>query len=228
MHFRFIDRGREENLLILPGWAFDALVFPLERFPYNLLIPEPPAPFNTALDLPALLRDMCIERISMLGWSLGGVLACILSKSHSELVQELILVSVRSVFPEDAVADMIDGIRQDRVRVLSRFYMTAFLGQMPDYRLFKKRHERRLLSLWGPADLIDGLNFLSEHPVLPLDLGVPVLLVHGLMDRIAPADCMPLISSRAALQKIIIPDAGHLPFLKQEFYDALHDFKERD
>ena len=212
--------------MLLPGWGFDFKVFPLEGFSCNLLVPREPVPGDFPGLFPQVLEKFGIqEKVSVMGWSLGGHLAAKAARSHGDLIKKVLLVSVRKNYPEKMITDLKSQVLENRERALKKFYLSAFHPHKEAYRAFSKRHLPRLLRLWSKADLLKGLDLLLQHPIYPCDLGtVMVLVIHGRHDVVAPVEEMPALSSSAGIKTVILKNQGHLPFREPCFHEILDNF----
>ncbi len=225
MNFICIDRGFSRTMVILPGWAFDFQVLPLEILSYNIIVPGGPLCGDLSASLSAFLQKKGIGPVDLLGWSLGGISALNFAISDEQIVNRLILVSVKDSYSEEVISDMTGRVQDNRRRALSRFYLTAFHGQRGDFKEFKRKHLERLIAFWPANKLIDGLNYLLEHPVLPLNFKrIQVKIIHGTEDRIAPLNSVAAVTSSRGFEKFIIKEAGHLPFLRKDFRGILESF----
>ena len=225
MNFICLDRGFSRTMVILPGWAFDFKVFPLEMLSYNIIAPGGPLCGDLSVSLSAFLKERGTGPVDLLGWSLGGISAINFAVSDEQIVNRLILVSVRNSYSEEVISDMTRRVLDNRRRALKRFYLTAFHGQRDGFKEFKRKHLERLLAFWPADKLITALKYLLEHPVLPLNFKrVQVKIIHGMEDRIAPLNSMAAVTSSRDFERFIIKEAGHLPFLRKDFREILESF----
>ncbi len=212
-------------MVILPGWGFDAAVFPLGRFPCNIIVPDSPLTGHVDDSLFQFLQHCGCGPVDVLGWSLGSICAARFASSHPELVGNLVLVSARSHYPEQELSGMMTAIMEDRTKALGRFYVMAFHGQKEDYRNFRKEHMERLSGAWDTKNLIKGLNFLTQQPINTSYFNnindITISFIHGRHDIIAPIECMPVPGHLSSARVHILEDAGHVPFLKQEFHEII-------
>ena len=212
-------------MVILPGWAFDFQVLPLEMLRYNIIAPRSPLCGDVSVSLSGFLKKRRTDKVDLLGWSLGGISALRFAISDEQIVNRLILVSVRNSYPEEIISDMTGRVQDNRRRALNRFYLAAFHGQRDDIKEFKKEHLERLIAFWPADKLIIGLKYLFERPVLPLNFEkTSVKVIHGMEDKIAPLNSMSAVTSSRGFERFIIKKAGHLPFLRKDFHEILKTF----
>ena len=224
MVFYYYPRGYKKTVVILPGWGFDCRMFEECSLQRNIVAPAGPLVKEAWSELAGFLEKNRLKQVGILGWSLGAAWAAEFSKRHEDLAECLILVSARASWPLKMIADLERQIREDRIKALKKFYLTAFYSQKADYRLFRKKHLSRLLELWKEKDLLRGLKFLLDFPVKPhVFKKTRLLMVHGSNDLVAPPDAIPSISSAQGCKKVIMEGTGHLPFLHPEFPHILED-----
>ncbi|MEI7027001.1 alpha/beta fold hydrolase [Paenibacillus sp. y28] len=89
-----------------------------------------------------------------------------------------------------------------------------------------------LLQLWcsdmNPELLLDGLGYLEATdltPIWPLSARIQVHWIHGGSDSICPQGAIP---AETAAEALLLPDAGHAPFLTspERFYAGIRSFLE--
>jgi len=216
---KYLKKGYNEDLLIISGWGFDPYVFDFERLPFNLIVPKEPLLISSISDILHNIKKECF----VLGWSYGAHIACDIFDIRPDLIKGLILVSLSISFDKRSIKDTIKKLKKDKIRTLKEFYLFCFKGQKEDYKQFKKHHEKRCMHFWNTADLISALNYLSYHRVNILRIKhIPLLIINGKND-IFESD---LQLHRYAKIKIKNLDSGHLPFLKDKFYDEISLFKK--
>ncbi len=221
--FEYLDRGAGRTLVLLPGWAADEKVFEPLRLEYDYLIRKnfSPAGFRDSLCRELAARG--IKRISLFGWSLGGFLAADFCREHPLLVEELFLVSVRRRYPPSEVQALKRELALDRSGCLRRFYRRWF-SPTDDGRLrFRERLLAKYLEEMPEPDLLAGLDYFSRTSFPPGGFrGIRVVFVHGGEDRIAPKEeAKDLATETAGAEFVLLPGAGHAPFLNSGFTGVL-------
>ena len=154
--FRFADgrrlawreAGTGPPLLLLHGWCFSSQVFAeaLAAFSadYRVLAPDlpghgaadPAADYGfaaLAADLREWLAALSLDRIRLLGWSLGGQVALELAAAlPPEQVERLLLVAVTPRFC--AATDWPHGLPEGQVRALERQLRRDYPAALKDFR----------------------------------------------------------------------------------------------
>ena len=93
--FEFLPRrGFTETLLLVPGWATDHRIFAPLDLEFNYLAPVSFSPRDFQEGLLSALRRHRLDRVAVLGWSLGGYLALEFARAHPERVMEGALFAV--------------------------------------------------------------------------------------------------------------------------------------
>lgn len=179
---------------------------------------------------------------TVLGWSLGGIVALRLAKLLPERITRLVLVSTtpRFVTGHDWSAGMMPTVLAN----FGAHLRNDFRGTVQDFLALQVRGgERELASLRElrqrlhagglpePAALEAGLEILRTVDLresLPA-LTQPTLVIAGEYDRVTPPGAGEHLARRLAHAEFrLIPRAGHAPFIShaQDFNDELRRFLE--
>ncbi len=217
---KYFDKGYNEDLLILSGWGFDPYIFDFERLPFNLIVPQKPLLSKDIFAILSSLKKECF----VLGWSYGAHIAYDILCANERLLKGLILVGFSLDFHEESVKETIKKLKRDKTRTLKEFYLFCFKGQEEDYKIFKRAHEKRCLRFWNNYELISALTYLIKHKVdiSKLERFPSVLIINGKKDIFLKNS--PL---KYKILKTVELDSGHLPFLKDKFYEEIYLFKKR-
>ncbi len=235
--------GEGEPVIIMHGWGmhsglFQSLATVLSD-KYTVHLVDLPGhgfsgPFAAFSDINALseflfdeLADIFQQAVTLIGWSMGGLLAQVIAGKCSDCIKNLVLVAatpcftrrpdwqygvhseVLNQFAKDLVADFQD--------TLGRFLAIQFMGadnQKVNLRDAKKNIFARPFP--NPATLEQGLALL-EKTDLRLQLGkiqCPTLIINGERDSLVPPMTARILAEQIpAAQACIIRGAGHAPFL---------------
>lgn len=231
------------ELVFLHGWGMHGGVWrtvaeSLARTRRVSLIDLPGHGRSPMLPLPGTLDHLADavtavlpERSTVIGWSLGGLLALTLALRHPARVERLALVGSTPCFvsgaghgadwPHGLDAAVLDAfaarLRDDPRTTIRRFLALQVRGSVDERRTLA-----RLKSALDAAPEPDGqaleagLRILRETSLvhaLP-DIRQPVALIHGTRDTVAPypaARASAALLPRASLHPIA--GAGHTPFL---------------
>ena len=218
--------GTKPLTLFMPGWAFDGRMLrlldpvPSWIYPENMLAPE-----TIEQDLLYFLETKGLSKVRLVGWSMGAMLALKFAARHSELIDSLVLVSLRTSWPETEIDAIRTEFSQAPASFLKGFYRKCFLGHKQTYTNFRANLEPFYLAEAGKniARLQRGLDYLSTFKVPEPLPQVPIQLIHGKQDIVAPPEDMPILPG-ADIE--IIDNAGHAPFL-HENCSLQHEFRKQ-
>lgn len=239
---RYITQGEGQPILLLHGWGtqLESLApvtnhLAAQRKVYALDFPGfgasefPPVDWSVgdyAGWLAQFIEKFNLDSFDLLGHSFGGRVAIKYSSTCPEKVKQLILVDSA-------------GVRQYEMRPRFRFYRLVakagrpVLGLLPEPA--RKRVQWRMYRAIGSTDYLTAgrlrgtySKVISEdlEPFLPL-VKARTLLVWGEQDQATPlADAQVMASKIPDNRLVVIPHAGHYPFLDQpgRVFEALDNF----
>lgn len=226
----------KESLLILSGWAVDNFVWnPIIDFlsqDFQTFIVDwdgvlSPGEFKyRVMDL---LREKGINNFSLIGWSLGSLVALDIAKNCSSKLNNLILFSPTARFIQDeksnysrgwhkrVVERMIDMLIKHPQRTLNNFYGNLFSDSevkngyyetfLRDLDKVRKEQEIQSLSL--------GLEYLIHKDIRRdiKEIDISALLIHGDRDMICPVEAGEYIGDNLRKSKLmLLKETGHVPF----------------
>ncbi|MCW2528139.1 MAG: alpha/beta fold hydrolase [Pseudonocardiales bacterium] len=179
----------------------------------------PPTMGNNALFVRLLIRKLGFQRIDVLGYSWGGILAQHLAIQHPNVVRRLILVCTtvglggRPGGPRTLVR-MMTPRRYYSAPYFTKIAPTLYGGRYRRENAMVegeiKRRTSRPPSLIGYTAQMTALVGYSTLPFLRL-LSAPTLVLAGDDDPIVPTSNATLIAARVPNATVrILPDEGHL------------------
>jgi pimeloyl-[acyl-carrier protein] methyl ester esterase len=191
-------------------------------------------------NIAAALADVLPQRASIVGWSLGGMVATQFALDYPQRVNKLALVASAPKFvrddswPDGTDADVLDGfadgLSQNYQQTINRFIAIQAMGS--DHAREEQRTLRERVFRHGnpqPAALEGGLAILRHADLRPrlAEIQCLSLLIAGEHDalfRPAAADKTRALLNNAELA--VIKGAGHAPFLSHPdtFLDSLMSF----
>jgi pimeloyl-ACP methyl ester carboxylesterase len=205
-----------------------------------------------ASDLDELRAHLGVERMDLLGFSHGGIVAMVYGASYPERVERLVLASTIAVFDQAAQAAQEAGIEIRRgepwfaaaERAIAdeqagEFATTEDLvanvqQQMPLYFHRWEGHEETARELADDFTQAEPLQHFNEHEFPTFDLRAdlrtiraPTLVVTGESDFICGPVCARTIAGELRDGRlVIIPEAGHFTYIEQPgaFRGALVEF----
>jgi len=218
--FKLFDRGVKETVLLIPGWAADYRIFNSLDLNANYLMPVKFSPFNFEKSFIEAMTRYSIDRISVIGWSMGGFIGYdLLSKCRDRII-DITFVSVRKEYPKGEIEATRSYLKKNKTAFLYRFYNDCFSGEEKgELSAFKKGLMKDYLNEMSTDLLLEGLQYLSASRIKPQALaGVKTKFIHGEEDKIAPIkEVLELKDELPDMRLIAIKGAGHIPFLKKSF-----------
>jgi pimeloyl-ACP methyl ester carboxylesterase len=216
MQLHYDIHGAGEPLLWLhgglghgPDWEF---IFGTAPAGYRLIAPDlrghgrstgagPTYSFKqSALDVFALLDDLQIDRVKVIGLSGGGITAMHMATIDCSRVAALIAISAPARFPEQA-------------RAIQRVYSEAMLGEADRARMHERhRREGQLETLFAQVHKFadgDDPNFSREDLAR---ITAETLIVFGDRDPLYPVSLA--VELREAIPRSwlwVVPNGGHGP-----------------
>ena len=205
-------------LCLVPGWASDYRIFEPLDLGYECIYPADFSPFNFAKSLLDLLEEKRIEKVSLLGWSLGGFVAVDFATLYPNLVDELILIGIRNKYKSEDIDIARESLEKNKEAYLYKFYTQCF---------HKKETNliRDYCSKWNLNKLLESLEYLENKPINKDTLGKvdKVKIIHGENDQIACAEeAKKLADSIKRADFMLVKDAGHALFLETELGEILN------
>lgn len=220
-------------LYFLHGWGTHPVIWePLRaRFPGSHALPLPGYAGTVST---ATLDDMA-DRIAgqiqaeavLVGWSLGAQLAMHIALAYPKKIDRLVLIGATPCFVkrEDwphGVADEVfeqfsRNLAEDYAGTIRRFLSLQAQGS-DAVRTVLAELRTRLLTQPRPEDevLQGGLRLLRENDLRAgmARLDLPVTLIHGANDRLAPVSAARWLQDRLPQARLhVVAGAGHAPFL---------------
>jgi len=212
--FKHIDRGKERTVALVPGWASDYRVFSRLDLDFNYLVPAAFSPPAFGGDLLAAREERGIEKISLFGWSLGGFAAQEFAVKHPEIIDELILVSIRERYKKDDLDVIRENLKKGKEAYLYKFYSQCFYDR-ERWSRFKRELLRTYLRELDLNYLLSALDYLESAEIKPEELKKidRIKIMHAQEDRIAPVEEALAVSARLPRAEFVcVPSAGHLFF----------------
>lgn len=216
--FKYLDRGQQKTIVLIPGWATDYRIFDSLNLKFNYLLPLDFSPSTFESSILNTLGEQGIGKISLLGWSLGGFLAAELSAKYPNLVEELILVSIRKKYKKKEIAGIKELLKKNKKGYLYKFYGQCFSEKI-SLSWFKKNLLKTYCEQFDLEYLLKTLDYLEKAQINTQELlGIErIKIIHGESDEIAPIDeAREVQEAIAGAELITIKNSGHIPFLEAD------------
>lgn len=237
-------------LIMLPGWSMNSFVWnKIKEFllkDFELIYIE----WDNILSLDEFkervvktIQQKEISTFSMLGWSLGSLVAQDIACDNLWDIKHLILIGGTSSFVQHKednynigwnkriVERMKSQLYKKPQETLYNFYEAMFSKEEKQNGYYNEFLEMVNASLETQSidSLALGLDYLIEKDLRKkmLNLKIPLLLIHGEEDTICPLDSAKFIKNTLEDSSIeVLKEAGHIPFFTQphDCYKAISDF----
>ncbi len=181
--------------------------------------PDPPYSIEQLVgDLHALLESLALERVALLGHSLGGAVALAYAAEHPERVAALVGVAAPSVTPVEAREGVIaraELAEREGMRAVADLH--AQVGFPPAFQNPANRAiYTRMVAGSDPIGygaLVRLIADLDIRDVLPR-IEVPALLLAGELDQVVPAAAVRLTAASIPnCEYVELSSCGHIvPF----------------
>lgn len=176
---------------------------------------------DDVVDLIALLDTLRIEQVYVLAFSDGSISALLLAALHPERVLKLAALGAQPSINAENVAAI-------RYWLLEKPLSEAWQAELA--KLHGEPYWRSLPRMYVEAqeDLVAAGGVLITNQELAA-IRCPTLIMHGLRDRIVPADYARYISAHIPGSQLLLFDAGHAAHLRceQEYIRAVMEFFDR-
>lgn len=218
--FKYVDRGKKNTLVLVPGWASDWRIFGGLNLGYNYLLPTALSPVTFEQDLLEYLTENSLRQVSLLGWSLGGFLCAEFAGKHQKVVSKLMLVSIREKYVPEELARIRRKLSKNRTACLRWFYHQCRADTERDNGLLEE-YCRQL----NAEILFSGLDYLAQACIDTAKLRDirAIKIIHGECDQIAPpAEAVRVKDALPDAEFVLMPGAGHIPFGQEGFEKAVN------
>jgi pimeloyl-[acyl-carrier protein] methyl ester esterase len=219
MKFRCIDRGKENLLVLIPGWASDYRIFSGLNLEFNYLLPLVFSPFHFAHDLLQEIKERNIKKISLFAWSLGGFVGVAFAIRYPHLIDEIILVSIRKQYNRERLKEIKRQLNKNSKAYLYKFYNQCFYKK-EQMSWFRERLLKDYCNKFDLDYLLESLDYLENAKINAKSLQIikNIKIIHGEQDKIAPIqEAIDLKNNLTQVKFSLIKEAGHIPFFAQEF-----------
>ncbi|MCK5394225.1 MAG: alpha/beta hydrolase, partial [Candidatus Omnitrophica bacterium] len=160
--FNYIDRNYKKTIVFFPGWASDYRIFNLLDLEYNYILPTKLNPFLFENFLFDAIKKNKLNKISVLGWSLGGFLAAEFALKYPDYLNELILVSIRTKYSGQVISQIKKYLRKNKKTFLYSFYNQCF-SDKDSGKWFKENLLKSYCEDLALSDLLEGLEYLKKE-----------------------------------------------------------------
>ena len=179
------------------------------------------------------LRNQNIS--TLIGWSLGGVLAQIIASKNLYNLEKLILINTTSDFiaednqRKDSFEKLLQGISINRKEILKRFY-SSLLREPATWEFIKPSSEDLVnqSSNYDNLELINSLNFLCNTKLYEelKNIDVSTKILTSTNDKLIPTEHSQILNSRIKNSELIVlKQHSHLLPIQVNFMKTLSNAK---
>ena len=251
-HYDILGEG--DNLLFIHGWGVDKRIWRQQaKFfsqYYKVITVDLPGHGQSswekveldtmAQDLKFLLQELGVDKVTIVGSSLGGLVALKLYEISPEGITRLIFVGAMPKFAKSA--DYPHGLDIERIRKLGKhlesdypsiinvFFRSLFTRQERQTRRFKwLQIFRRTDEVPAQKALAEYLDILEKEDLREVlkKVHVPMQFINGREDEICTKETVAFLKELSPHSRFdFFEQCGHFPFLSQphEFNRILEDF----
>jgi len=161
-------------------------------------------------DTAALLQQLKVEDVDVVGWSDGGILALMLAVKYPQLVHSIV-ISGTNISPDG----LIDAADSSAVATTFKTTLVTTLEKTLDTNpktaaASRENTEEKLQQLWRSAPTVHELNL-----TLLQQLHKPVLVLAGDHDVIKLDHTLQIYRALPHAQLSVLPDTGHATFTQR-------------
>lgn len=239
------EAGNGRPLVLLHGWSMSAAVFAEMQaelaLDFRVLAPDlrghggsaPGTGYalaDFAADLEGWLAALELQKVALLGWSLGGEVAQLLALRQPQRIDRLLLVATTPYFV--AASDWEHGLPATQLKAMMRDLKRNYLATMDGFfqlqfgagELARERYRQivdfavRAGRLPEPAVALAALETLRDADLRPqlAGIGRPALVLHGTDDRIVPVGAGRHLGAALPQARYVEwAGVGHAPFLSR-------------
>ncbi len=247
----FSDNGQGEPIVLLHGFlgssAYWDEVIPLLSRHYRCIVPDlrghGHSPVSTdpytiedmAADVVSLLDELDLKQVTLLGHSMGGYITLALVDQYPSYIKSWGLVhSTAYEDTEEAKQKRLNTITQIRTRGMIDFvdgfaeglFAPHLVYKLPD-SILKVKEIGYITSPEGGCGAAAAMRERPERLSIIQNANVPVLLVAGEYDPIAPPDRM-FVADSTRITTAVIPDIAHMSMMEapEQLVNIIHDFMQ--
>lgn len=214
--------------LFVHGWGADARVWPVSFADAHSVMYNPAGTFPDYSHLTHVFLSLWQkfqQPVTLVGWSLGGMLTLRLASEYPEKIHKVVLVSSTVRFTNCAgytaglhpaiVTNLARKMLRNQWKTQSDFYQMMFSDQ-------EKEWACNFLTAMAPAFkniplsvLQDGLAYLLSEDLRELlpQINAPCYILHGGDDVICPVESAYFLANHLKKSKLyVLKNTGHIPF----------------
>jgi|TARA_B110000967_G_C18850663_1_gene544445 pimeloyl-[acyl-carrier protein] methyl ester esterase len=236
MNIKIIGDG--EPLLLIHGWGMSGRIWEvveadLSKY-YKLYIIDLPGMGKSEeihdYSITNLVNQLYIqlpEKISIMGWSLGGIIALKYYETYPKNVTKLFLIATTPCFinkknwnlgvDESLLNKFYDQLVGGWSKTLTQFFMLQLIGSNNRKEIMRRLHETFITKRPPKIESLKSALEILRNTDLTETIGnikVPTTIITGDGDRLTPKEASLFMQSKIKNSRLkVIKNSGHVPFL---------------
>jgi len=254
VNWHFDVDGKGERLLFIHGWGVDKKIWRQQmkffsRF-YRVMTVDLPGHGKSSWakmelkdmvgDINQLLEQGSFDQVTVIGSSLGGLVAIKLYELHPGKVKRLIFIGAMPKFSKsrdfphgldiDRMRKLGDHLHQDYPSIVNVFFRSLFTKEERQTRRFKWIQKfRRTDQVPMKKALLEYLDIMEKEDLREVlkEIKVPMQFINGREDEICNKKTVEFLKQMSPDARFdFFEQCGHFPFLSKpyEFNKVLEDF----
>lgn len=212
--------------------------------------PENYAPPVYVRDMGALLDELKLERVALIGTSMGGLMSMIMMKSSPERISGVVMNDIGPALEADGLARIggyvgaVEPVAswEQAAKALAESQGAAFPGKPLEFwdafarRTFREMADGRVALDYDPA-IASSLKAVKLGPITRFGMwrlfsamkSRPVLVLRGaISDLFSARTASRMVRRHPDAREIVVPNVGHAPILDEpEAVAGITSFLER-
>ncbi len=232
----YVDRGSGKVVVLIHGWASSSFSwrYNIHQLSNSLRViaPDLPGfglskPLSAGLHLDSVVKHIArfleildVGKFSLVGHSMGGIVAAYLATRSVDNVEKLVLINPSFFVTEDGRMSFIMKIARRRPwgGILSRFLISKFFIRYALKRVYVKKHVVDDMLVEGyyesvknaDASLLDAVNISREFSLDVLSgIKCPVLFILGKLDTLVSCAKNNELAERIGARVFVDEGSGH-------------------
>ena len=176
------------------------------------------------------LSNLFEQGVTLLGWSLGGLLAQFIALRYPKCINNLVLLCSTPCFrqredwacaiEDDVLTTFANDLVQDYPGTLSRFLALQFMGAQKQKENLRRARDLVFSRPQPRRDMLQqGLQLLKTVDLRPHlhEIHCPTLIINGERDSLVPTPAAQYMAETLPDARcVILKGAGHAPFLSHQ------------
>jgi pimeloyl-ACP methyl ester carboxylesterase len=169
-----------------------------------------------------LWQNALPSQSTLIGFSMGALIATEIAQKNPEKIKKLILISPRPSYSKKELDAIRPHLKKNKSAYLKQFYKACF-SNPKEYQQFQLTLENDYLENFSLETLLNGLNYLEKTTWNPQNIPSTIswYVIHGIHDTIAPYTDVVACLKSYPNHLITLQNSGHIPFYSKEFEHAL-------